>query len=241
MVVRWCIGAHDTQALEERIQALTESRAETVDTQAAELRRIERDLHDGAQARLVALGMSLGLAEDLLERDPDQARALVAEARTATGAALTELRDLVRGIHPPVLADRGLVGALQALVLTCPLPVDGTLDVPRLPAPVESAAYFAVTEVVTNAIKHSRATRLAIDASVADDRLTLVVRDDGRGGADPARGTGLQGIARRLASFDGTLDVDSPAGGPTTIRMELPCGSSSPKTSRSSATGSSGS
>ncbi len=140
-----------------RVQHLTESRAETVDTQAAELRRIERDLHDGAQARLVALGMSLAMAEEQLAHDPEGARALLTEARTASSAALAELRDLVRGIHPPVLADRGLVGAVQALGLASSIPVTVTADLAgRFPAPVESAAYFAIAEALTNVIKHAR-------------------------------------------------------------------------------------
>ena len=169
-----------------RVQQLTESRAETVDTQAAELRRIERDLHDGAQARLVSLGMSLALAEDLMERDPDAARALLAEARTTSSAALSELRDLVRGIHPPVLADRGLVGAVQALALAAPIPVTVHAATPRrLPAPVESAAYFAIAEGLTNVIKHSKATAATIE--IADDgselRLEVTRRRRGRRGS----------------------------------------------------------
>lgn len=221
-----------------RVQELTESRAETLDSSAAELRRIERDLHDGAQARLVSLGMSLALAEELLARDPDTARTLLAEARTSSSDALAELRDLVRGIHPPVLADRGLAGALEALALTSAVPVVLAVDLPgRLPAPVESAAYFAVAELVTNAAKHAGAGRVEVTVAVTGDRLTARVADDGRGGADAAKGTGLRGIARRLSAFDGTLDVTSPSGGPTEIVMVLPCASSSPKTSPSSATG----
>jgi signal transduction histidine kinase len=218
--------------LAQRVEQLAESRAETVDTQAAELRRIERDLHDGAQARLVALGMSLAMAEQQLERDPDGARALLTEARTASSDALAELRDLVRGIHPPVLADRGLDGAVRALALAAPLAVEVEVTVPqRLPAPVESAAYFAVAEALTNVAKHAHAQHAWVRVSAAGDELTLTVRDDGRGGADPGRGTGLRGIGRRLGAFDGTLAVESPEGGPTTLVMVLPCASSSPKTS----------
>ncbi|HEY7007900.1 MAG TPA: sensor domain-containing protein [Jatrophihabitantaceae bacterium] len=220
-----------------RVQQLTESRAETVDTQAAELRRIERDLHDGAQARLVALGMSLAMAEEQLSRDPEGARALLTEARTASSEALSELRDLVRGIHPPVLADRGLVGATQALALAAPIPVTVRPDVGRrLPAPVESAAYFAIAEALTNVIKHSGATSASIELGYDGTALRITVADDGSGGADPGRGTGLRGIARRLAAFDGTLDTESPPGGPTRLAMVLPCASSSPKTSPSSGT-----
>ena len=220
-----------------RVQQLTSSRAQTVDTSAAELRRIERDLHDGAQARLVALGMNLALAEDQLAEDPEAVRALLAEARESSGAALAELRDLVRGIHPPVLADRGLGGAVQALALTAPFPVTLQCTLPeRLPAPVESAAYFAIAEALTNVIKHAGASSASITVTASGDLLHLAVSDDGDGGADPSRGTGLTGIARRLAAFDGTLSVTSPHGGPTALVMVLPCRLSSPKTLPSSGT-----
>jgi signal transduction histidine kinase len=220
-----------------RVQQLTDSRAETVDTQAAELRRIERDLHDGAQARLVSLGMSLALAEQQLDGNPEGARALLTEARTSSSAALSELRDLVRGIHPPVLADRGLVGAVQALALGATIPITVRAElVGRLPAPVESASYFAVAEALTNVIKHSRATAATIAVTYDGVTLRAAVSDNGIGGADPAQGTGLRGIARRLSAFDGTLDVTSPVGGPTEVVMVLPCASSSPKTLPSSGT-----
>jgi len=225
-LIRSMLASDDRVLLAARVQALTRSRAETVDTQAAELRRIERDLHDGAQARLVAVAMALGLAEERLDDDPQRARALVVEARAETGTALTEMRDLVRGIHPPVLADRGLVGALEALVLSSPVPVDleARLESP-LSAPLESAAYFAVAEGLANAIKHAQASRVAIEVRSGGGLLTLRVADDGRGGADPAAGTGLRGIERRLSAFDGALSVDSPPGGPTALTMELPCAS----------------
>jgi signal transduction histidine kinase len=220
-----------------RVQHLTASRAETVDTQAAELRRIERDLHDGAQARLVALGMNLALAEEQLAHDPEAARALLGEARSASSDALAELRALVRGIHPPVLADRGLDGAVQALALACPAPVQVELDLPgRLPDPVESAAYFAIAEALTNVVKHAGAVAASVRVSYVDAALVIVVRDDGAGGADPADGTGLRGIEQRLSAFDGTLSVTSPPGGPTELAMVLPCVLSSPKTSPSSGT-----
>ncbi|MBN9619839.1 MAG: ATP-binding protein, partial [Actinobacteria bacterium] len=221
-----------------RVEQLTESRAETVDTQAAELRRIERDLHDGAQARLVALGMSLAMAEQQLARDPEGARTLLTEARTASSDALAELRDLVRGIHPPVLADRGLVGAVQALALAAPLPVEVQADLAgRLPAPVESAMYFAVAEALTNIVKHAEAQHAWVELRRTGDVLTATVRDDGAGGVDPSRGTGIRGIERRLSAFDGTLAVESPPGGPTDLVMVLPCAAYSPKTSPSSGTG----
>jgi len=220
-----------------RVAELTETRAETVDAQAAELRRIERDLHDGAQARLSSLGMTIGLAEELLERDPKAARKLLAEARDTSNDALVELRHLVRGIHPPVLAERGLDGAVRALALSLPLPVavDGGLD-GRLETPVESAAYFVIAEGLANVVKHSGATSAWVSLRHEADRLTLMVGDDGPGGADPVKGTGLRGIERRLAAFDGTMALSSPPGGPTVVTMELPCVLSSPKTSPSSGT-----
>ena len=233
LVIRHLLAPTAQARLRARVAQLAASRAETVDTQAGELRRIERDLHDGAQARLVSLGMSLGLAEQLLPDDPQGARQLLAEARASTAGALAELRDLVRGIHPPVLADRGLDGALKALALANPIPTTVVTRLPgRLPAPVESAAYFAVAEALANAIKHARARRIRITVEFTPHPgttaglLTMRVSDDGGGGADPDGGTGLRGVARRLAAFDGTLTVDSPPGGPTEIRMSLPCASS---------------
>jgi signal transduction histidine kinase len=221
----------------QRIQQLTESRALTVDTNAAELRRIERDLHDGAQARLVAIGMNLGLAEELLARDPESARQLLTEARESNSIALAELRDLVRGIHPPVLADRGLVGAVQALALAAPVPVEVHTDLDeRLAAPVESAAYFSIAEALANVIKHSGADQASVRLGRGADALDIQVQDNGVGGADAENGTGLRGIARRLAAFDGTLTLTSPTGGPTTLVMVLPCALSSPKTLPSSGT-----
>lgn len=246
---RWLVWLHfrfaaffltPTRATElaRRVRHLTATRADTVDAQAAELRRIERDLHDGAQARLAALSMSIGLAEELLVRDPAAARRLLAEARESSGQALAELRELVRGIHPPVLAERGLDGAVRALALAVPLPVRVEGDLPGRPqAPVESAAYFAVAEALANVAKHSRADSAWIRLAYGERRLTIAVGDDGRGGADPAHGTGLAGIERRLAAFDGTMSVTSPPGGPTVVTMELPCELSSPRTSPSSGTG----
>jgi signal transduction histidine kinase len=214
-----------------RVSELTVTRADTVDAQAAELRRIERDLHDGAQARLVSLGMTIGLAEELVARDPEAARRLLVEARETSSMALVELRHLVRGIHPPVLAERGLDGAVRALALHLPIPVNVDSEVSeRLPTPVESAAYFAVAEVLTNATRHSGARFAYVRLRRHGDVLHLEVGDDGRGGADPAGGTGLRGIERRLAAFDGTMSLTSPPGGPTVVSMELPCALSSPKT-----------
>ena len=220
--------------LAQRVHQLTESRSDAIDAQAAEVRRIERDLHDGAQARLVALGMNLATVEQLIDQDPAAARALLAQARDTSTTALTELRNLVRGIHPPVLAERGLVDAVRAVALDTPLPVTVTADVAgRLDAPVESAAYFAVTEALANASRHSGASHIAVDLRHDGERLRITVTDDGRGGADPSRGTGLSGIRRRLGTFDGTMTLASPTGGPTVLRMEVPCAYSSPRTSTS--------
>jgi len=214
-----------------RVARLTESRGHAVDAAAAELRRIERDLHDGAQARLVALGMNLRAVERVLPTSPQAALALVAEAREMSVRALNELRDLIRGICPPVLADRGLGHAVQALVLDTPLPTALEVDLPgRLTAPVESACYFAVAEALANAVKHSGARHAGIRLRYASGLLRIEVADDGVGGADPERGTGLQGVERRLGTFDGIMAVSSPPGGPTMIAMEVPCALLSPKT-----------
>jgi signal transduction histidine kinase len=218
--------------LQRQVTHLSESRAEVVDTGAAEIRRIERDLHDGAQARLVAMGMTLSAAEQMIDENPAAARALLLEARDASAKALTELRDLVRGIHPPVLADRGIAEAVRALAMDSPLKIRVTNELPgRPPAPVESAAYFAVSELVANVCKHAGAHQAWIDLRYERGMLRIDVGDDGRGGADPARGTGLRGIERRLSAFDGILALSSPPGGPTVATLELPCELSSPKTS----------
>ncbi|MGW4952714.1 sensor histidine kinase [Streptomyces parvulus] len=210
--------------LAERVRVLTETRRDAVGTSAAELRRIERDLHDGAQARLVAMGMDLGTIESLLEKDPAKARQLLAQARASSAEALTELRELVRGIHPPVLAERGLGDAVRALALRLPVASEVNVDLPgRAEAPVEAAAYFAVSEVLTNAVKHSGADRLWIDLHRAEGRLRVTVTDNGRGGAVIGAGSGLAGVERRLGTFDGVLAVSSPAGGPTMVTMEIPC------------------
>jgi signal transduction histidine kinase len=233
-LIRLLLGPTEEAALRARVQQLASSRAEAADTQASQLRQIERDLHDGAQARLVSLGMSLGLAEQLLLDNPEAARRLLLEARESTSTALVELRDLVRGIHPPVLADRGLDGAIQALALVNPVPTTVLVGLPgRLPAPVETAAYFAIAEALANAIKHSGAQAILISLEFADGVLSMRVSDNGRGGARIDAGSGLQGIQRRLSALDGTLTVDSPVGGPTEVRMSLPCELSSPKTSPS--------
>lgn len=210
--------------LAERVKVLTETRRDAVDTSAAELRRIERDLHDGAQARLVAMGMDLGTIEMLLDKDPAQAKRLLAQARQSSVDALTELRDLVRGIHPPVLAERGLGDAVRALALRLPVATEVTVELDgRTEAPVESAAYFAVSEVLTNAVKHSGADRIWVDLHHTEGMLRISVTDNGRGGALIAAGSGLAGVERRLGTFDGVLAVSSPAGGPTMVTLEIPC------------------
>jgi signal transduction histidine kinase len=213
------------KGLGRRVQRLAEARTDAVDGAAAELRRVERDLHDGAQARLVALGMNLRAAERLMPTSPEAALALVAEARETSSRALTDLRDLVRGIHPPVLADRGLADAVRALALDTPLRTSLDIDFPgRLDAPVESALYFSVAEVLANAVKHAGARAVEIRMQHRGGVLRIAVTDDGAGGADPAKGTGLRGIERRLGAFDGILVVNSPPGGPTMIIIEVPCG-----------------
>ena len=211
--------------LQARVEALQASRDRAVDSAEAERRRIERDLHDGAQQRLVALAMDLGMARAKLETDPAAATALVGEAHEEAKRALAELRDLARGIHPAVLADRGLDAAISALAARSPVPVDVDVATGRLPGPVESTAYFVVAEALTNAAKHARAAEIGVRITRHRDLLIVEVIDDGAGGADPARGTGLRGLADRVAAVDGRLAITSPPGGPTVIRAELPCGS----------------
>jgi signal transduction histidine kinase len=211
--------------LQARVDALQASRDRAVDSAEAERRRIERDLHDGAQQRLVALAMDLGMARAKLETDPAAATALVGEAHEEAKRALAELRDLARGIHPAVLADRGLDAAISALAARSPIPVGVDVSTGRLPDPVESAAYFVVAEALANAAKHARAAEIAVRISRHRDLLVVEVIDDGVGGADPAKGSGLRGLADRVAAIDGRLLVTSPPGGPTVIRAELPCGS----------------
>ncbi|NUS82808.1 MAG: sensor histidine kinase [Streptomyces sp.] len=228
--------------LAERVEELTVTRAGAVAAHGAELRRIERDLHDGAQARLVALSMRVGLAKRAYDKDPDAARKLLDDAQNQAEEALTELRHVVRGIHPPILTDRGLVGAVRALAASSGLDVavdadgvEGTgvegEDLPRAPAAVEAAAYFVIAEALTNAAKHSGSQRARVELIRTAGRLRIVVRDEGRGGAEtPAAasgggmgGSGLLGMRRRVAALDGTMEVNSPAGGPTVIEVELPC------------------
>jgi signal transduction histidine kinase len=209
-----------------RVEQLSTTRAAALDAHAAELRRIERDLHDGMQARLVAVAIQLGLAQRQRDTDPDIANQLVERAHTGVEQTLTALREVVRTIYPPILADRGMAEAVRTLAAESPVPVRmsiGTLV--RPPAAVESAAYFVAAEALTNVVKHSGATEITLILDQEGNRLVVDVTDNGRGAADPSNGTGLAGIADRAAALDGTLTLHSPTGGPTTLRVELPCAS----------------
>ena len=218
--------------LTSRVERLTQTRADAVDAAAAELRRLERDLHDGAQARLVAIGLSLRALEKMIPLNTAAASALAVECRETSAQALADLRDLVRGIYPPVLAERGLGDAVRALALDSPVKVASEIDLPaRPPAPVEAAVYFAIAEALSNVAKHADARRATVLVYQADGMVRAEVTDDGHGGADPTHGTGLAGIERRLAAFDGILAVSSPVGGPTIVVIEVPCELSSPKIS----------
>ncbi|MGH3281658.1 MAG: histidine kinase [Trebonia sp.] len=229
--IRHALPTAREQALADRVEVLTRTRRGALDVQAAELQRIERDLHDGAQARLVSVAMNLGLAAELLSKDPQSLNELLAEARSSTLTALDDLRTVMRGIQPPVLADRGLEGAIRALALDLAVPVTVSGEIPgRVPVPVESAAYFAVCECLANVVKHSGALQAMVDLGYRDGVLSVAVRDDGVGGASLAAGSGLRGVARRLEVFDAAITLTSPAGGPTVVRMEVPCALSSPRT-----------
>jgi signal transduction histidine kinase len=209
-----------------RLQTVTESRAAAVDLAAEDRRRIERDLHDGVQQRLVSLAMDLGRAKEKLDTDPDRAKELVTEAHEEAKRAITEVRDLARGIHPAVLTDRGLDAALSALAARSPVPVDVRVDVaPRPPASVEAAAYFVVSEALANVAKHARAAKASVTVRRTGDRLTIQVQDDGMGGAAIADGSGLAGLRDRVGALDGELHLLSPEGGPTVLMVEIPCAS----------------
>ncbi|KUL24697.1 sensor histidine kinase [Streptomyces regalis] len=211
-----------------RVEQLSTSRADAIAAHGAELRRIERDLHDGAQARLVALSMRIGLAKRAYDRDPDAARKLLDDAQDQAEEALAELRHVVRGIHPPILTDRGLVGAVRALAASSGLQV--TVDAegleddgPRAPAAVEAAAYFVVAEALTNVAKHSGSSEASVRIARVRRGLRVEVADKGHGGAEESGGSGLLGVRRRVAALDGTVRMSSPVGGPTVIEVELPC------------------
>jgi signal transduction histidine kinase len=232
---RALLGPSRSEELARRVASLARSRAEVVAATDAERRRIERDLHDGAQQRLVALAMHLGMAREELADAPEPARRAIAQAHDEATRALAELRQFVRGLHPAVLEDRGLDAALAGIAAQAPLPVRLRVEAgPRCPAGIEAVAYFVVSEALTNVAKHARASQAEVVVERAGDRLRVVVSDDGRGGAslDPGaaasgdgNGSGLRGLARRAAAVDGTLILHSPPGGPTTVTVELPCGS----------------
>ena len=220
---RALLGPSRAEELEYQVARLAQTRAGVVDAADAERRRLERDLHDGTQQRLVSLAMRLGMAR--AERpDAAQAHQVIAEAHEEAKAALLELRHLVRGLHPAVLEDRGLDAALSGVAARLPIPVRLTVDVSRRPPPtIEAVAYFVVSEGLTNITKHAQASQAEVFVQRTNDRLHIIVSDDGVGGADPARGTGLAGLAKRAASVDGTFDITSPPGGPTLLTVDLPC------------------
>jgi signal transduction histidine kinase len=225
LATRRLLGPSETDALAAQVGRVETRRVAAVDAAEAERRRIERDLHDGAQQRLVALAMDLGAARERMDRDPEASRVLLDSAHEEAKAALGELRDLVRGIHPAILEERGLDAALSAVVARCPVPVEVHVDVADRPrSSVESTAYYVVTEALTNVARHARATQATVNIVRVGDRLTVEVRDDGVGGADPERGSGLRGLRDRATGLGGTCDVISPAGGPTTLLVVLPCG-----------------
>jgi signal transduction histidine kinase len=224
-IARYLIGPGDSADMTVRIGELERSRARVVDAAEAERRRIERDLHDGAQQRLVSLAMNLGRAKARFADDPEAARTIIDQAHADAKKALADLRNLVRGVHPPVLTDRGLDAAISGLAALSPVPVTVRADVdPRPSSSIEAIAYFVVAEALTNVAKHAGATRAEVTVSRHGDVLRVLIRDDGAGGADPG-GQGLSGLADRVSGVDGRLSVRSPAGGPTVIEAELPCGS----------------
>ncbi len=221
----WLLGG-ERGLLRERVDVLTASRAEARRDAASELRRIEREVHDGTQSQLVAIGLKLGTAELMMETEPDRARALIGQAKADSSAALAELRDLMRGIRPPVLADRGLAAALDALALDATTTVTTRTNIVRAHDPdIETVVYFGARELLANAIKHADARAVTIDADDHVGLLVVTVTDDGDGGATVVPGHGLDGTRLRLSLYDGTLTVTSPRGGPTSIRIEVPCGS----------------
>ncbi|KNB52988.1 sensor histidine kinase [Streptomyces caatingaensis] len=218
------LGPSREERLARRVEEVTEARAGVVDAADAERRRIERDLHDGAQQRLVSLAVNLGLAKATLTDLPEDARRVIDEAHREAKAAIQELSDLVRGLHPAVLEDRGLDAALSGLAERAPLPVRVRVDLASRPAPaIESVAYFVVSEALANVVKHAQASGAEVAVERFGGILLVVVSDDGVGGADVAGGTGLAGLAKRVASVDGTFSISSPVGGPTVVTVELPC------------------
>jgi signal transduction histidine kinase len=220
---RALLGPSRAEELQHRVEHLTQTRAGVVDAADAERRRLERNLHDGTQQRLVSLAMQLGMAR-ANPAGAAEAHQVIAEAHEEAKATLAELRNLIRGLHPPVLEDRGLDAALSGVTARMPIPVRLTVDVPRRPPPtVEAVAYFVVSEGLTNITKHAQATQAEVFVQRAGDRLHIIVSDDGVGGAAPERGTGLAGLAKRAESVDGTFEIASPPGGPTLLTVDLPC------------------
>jgi signal transduction histidine kinase len=211
------------RALDKRVADLRTSRERILEAADAERRRIERDLHDGAQQRMVAVAVTLGLAQAQMESNPQAAAELIAQARDEAQLAVKELRELARGIHPAVLSDRGLEAALEALAARAPVPVEVT-GVPKapLPKPVEAAVYFVTAEVLTNVAKYAKADGAAVNLAVADGTVLLQITDDGVGGADTAGGTGLSGLSDRVEALDGTIDIESPPGGGTAVTVQIP-------------------
>jgi len=234
-LARSLLGPSQSEDLAIRLESLTRSRAEIIAATDAERRRIERDLHDGAQQRLVSLAMNLGMARERFTDAPEPVRRAIAGAHEEAILALSEVREFIRGLYPAVLNDRGLDAALSGLAARAPLPVRLRVDLPKPASPsVEAVAYFIVSEALTNVAKHAQATHAEVTVTRDGDKLRVVVTDNGSGGAIPADsgsagssglkgGTGLRGLAQRAASVDGTLTIDSPPGGPTVIAAELPC------------------
>ncbi|MGV9267564.1 histidine kinase [Kitasatospora sp. NPDC003701] len=243
-VSRWLLAPSAAAVLAERVSTLDRTRTGAIDAHGSELRRIERDLHDGTQARLVSLAMQLGLAERTLRADPAAVGPLLTRAREGAEEAMAELRDVLRSVYPPILADRGLAGAVSAVVARCPVPATvelgelGELGQPGgprghrgprglgdVPAQIEVAVYFAIAEALTNVAKHARADSVSVTLARAGGTLRAEITDDGRGGAAEGGGTGLRGMRQRIEAVDGVLRVQSPPGGPTVITVECPCGS----------------
>ncbi|WP_435201757.1 sensor histidine kinase [Janibacter sp. GS2] len=226
MFARWLLGRDERKVVEHlsaRVDTLTDTRREAVDSVEAERRRIERDLHDGPQQRLVSIAMTLGMAKQAIDDDPASAADLVDEAHRSAKEAIVEMRHVARGIVPPILADRGLEAALPALAARSAVPVSVDVrEIGRLDPTTEAITYFVVSEALTNVAKHSRAEHAEVRVTRGDERVTVVVSDDGRGGVDSSRGTGLTGLRQRVTAVDGTLDVESPSGGPTRLTATLP-------------------
>lgn len=221
---RWLLGPRSRSALARKVDELEVSRGAAVDSAEAERRRIERDLHDGAQQRLVALAMDLGRARERFDTDPAGARSLVDDAHEEAKAALKELRGLARGIHPAILTDRGLDAALSVVLARCPVPVSLSVDLPKRPSSaLESAAYFVVAEALTNVAKHAKASRAEVSVALEDRRLVVIVRDNGVGGALSSQGSGLDGLSDRVGALGGSMKLISPTNGPTVLTVELPC------------------